>query len=83
MVNNVNGDLLEYSYNILNVWKNNFCQLLGEHCVSDVKQKEIHTAESLAPSFALEVEMAIKKLRGLNCHVLVKFRENLLKQVKH
>jgi hypothetical protein len=57
-----NGDLLADSHNILNRWKNYFSQLLNVHTVSDVRQLEIHTAESLVPgSSPLEVEIAIAK----------------------
>jgi hypothetical protein len=44
-VKDENGDLLADSYNILNRWKNCFCQLLNVHYVSDVRQIEIHMAE--------------------------------------
>jgi hypothetical protein len=43
-----NVDLLTYSHNILNRWKN-FSHLLNVHGVSDVRQIEIHTAERLVP----------------------------------
>jgi hypothetical protein len=81
----VKGDVFEYSYNILNMWRNYFCQLLNEQRVSDVKQSEIHTVESLAPEpRPFKVKMATKNLKALNRQVLVKFRENLLKQkMKH
>jgi len=39
-------------------------QLLNVHCVSDVRQKEIHTAEPLVPEPSVfVVEMAIEKLK--------------------
>jgi hypothetical protein len=31
------------------VWKNYFCQLLNAHDVNNVRQTEMHTAESLLP----------------------------------
>jgi hypothetical protein len=41
-----------------------FFQLLNVHGVSDVRQKEIHTAEPLVPEpSAFEVEMAIETLK--------------------
>jgi len=41
-----------------------FFQLLNVHGFSDVRQKEIHTAEPLVPEpSAFEVEMAIEKLK--------------------
>lgn len=40
-----------------------FSQLLNVNSVSDVRQKETHTAESLVPGhISLEVEVAIVKL---------------------
>jgi hypothetical protein len=44
-----NGNLLTASCNILNRWKTYLYQLLNVHSVSDVKQKEDHTAEQLVP----------------------------------
>jgi hypothetical protein len=42
-----NGDLLANTHYILNRWKNYFSQLLNVHNISDVRQIDIHTAESL------------------------------------
>jgi hypothetical protein len=42
-----NTDLLADSCNILKRWKNYFCQLLNLHGIHDVRQTEIHTADSL------------------------------------
>jgi hypothetical protein len=62
-VKDENSDLLAHSHNILNRWKNYFSQLLNVHNVSDVRQKEVHTAEPLVPGPSrLEVEIAIAKL---------------------
>jgi hypothetical protein len=57
-------DLLADSHNILNRWKNYFSQLLDVHRVSEVRQVEIHTAESLVldPS-PFEMEVAIAKMK--------------------
>jgi hypothetical protein len=59
-VKDENDDLLADSKNILN----RCSQLLNMHNVSDVRQMEVHTAESLVsgPSH-LEVEIAIEKLK--------------------
>jgi hypothetical protein len=64
LVKDVNRDLLADSHNILNRFKNCFSQLLHVHNVSDVRQIEVHTAESLVrvPS-CLEIEVAIAKLK--------------------
>jgi len=41
-------------------WRNHFSHLLSVYVVSDVMQKEIHTAEPIVPEpSAFEVEMAI------------------------
>jgi hypothetical protein len=62
-VKNENCDLLADSH-ILNRWKNYFSQLLNVHNASDVKQIEVHTAESLVlgPS-RHEAKIAIAKLK--------------------
>jgi hypothetical protein len=61
-VKDENGDLLADPHNILNRWKN--YSVIELHKVSDVRQIEIHTAESLVPDpCPLEVEIAIAKLK--------------------
>jgi hypothetical protein len=59
----VSGDLLADYHNILNSWKNYFSQSLNEHNVSDVGQKEVHTAEPLPGPSRLEVQTATAKLK--------------------
>jgi hypothetical protein len=49
LVKDENGDLLAESYYILNRWKNYISQLLNVHNASDVRQIEVHTAETLVP----------------------------------
>ena len=52
------------SYNIVVRWRKYFSQVLNVHWVNDVKQTEIHTAETLVPEpSAFEGEMAIEKLK--------------------
>jgi hypothetical protein len=59
-----NGYLLVDSHNILNRWKNYFCQLLNVHNVSDVRQIEEYTAEPLVPGPSrLQRETTIAKLK--------------------
>jgi hypothetical protein len=53
------GDLADF-HNILKRWKNYYSHLLNVHRASDVRQIEIHTAESLVP---FEVEIAIENLK--------------------
>jgi hypothetical protein len=75
-VKDENGDLLVDSHDILNRWKNYFSQLLNVNNVSDVRQIEVHTAESLVPGPSrLEVEIAIAKL-SINRQVVIKFLHN-------
>jgi hypothetical protein len=51
--------------------------MLNVHGVSDVRQAEIHTAELLVPEpSALEVELAIEKLKVTNHQVLIKYLQN-------
>jgi hypothetical protein len=60
LVKDENGDLA-YSHNILNRWKNYFCQLVNVCSISEVRQTEIHTVEPLVLSRSpLEVEIAVK-----------------------
>jgi hypothetical protein len=59
-----NGDLLADYGKILNRRKNYFTQLLNMHNVSDVRQIEVHTVESLVSgSSRIEVEIAIARLK--------------------
>ena len=52
------------SHSILARWMNHFSHLLNVHGVIDVRQTEIHTAESLVPEpSAADFEMAIGKLK--------------------
>jgi hypothetical protein len=64
LVKENNGSLLEDSHNILNSWKNYFCQLLNVHWVKVVSQTEVHTAEALIPeSGQCKVEIVTEKLK--------------------
>jgi hypothetical protein len=42
-------NLVTDSYSILARWRKNFFQLFNVHGVNDVRQTEIHTAETLMP----------------------------------
>jgi hypothetical protein len=48
-VKDKNDDLLAYCQNILNRWKNYFCQLLNVHDVNEVTQTGMRIAEPLEP----------------------------------
>jgi len=49
IVKDEKGDLVTDSHSIFAWWRNHFSQLLNIHWVNDVRQTEIHTAESLVP----------------------------------
>jgi hypothetical protein len=52
------------NHNILNRWKNHFCQLLNARRDNDVGRTEVHTAELLvSSSSAFEVQTAIINLK--------------------
>ena len=58
------GDLVTDYHSILARWRIHFSQLFTVHGISDVRQTEIHTAETLVPEpSAFEFEMAIEKLK--------------------
>ena len=58
------GDLVTDCHSILVRWRKYFLQLLNAHGVNDVRQREIHTAEPLAPEPSdCEVELVIEKLK--------------------
>jgi hypothetical protein len=66
-------DLLEYSHDILNDWKNHFSHLLNVNNVSDVRKREVHTAGPIMPGANhLEDEIATTKMKSINCHVVVR-----------
>jgi hypothetical protein len=75
------GDLITDSPSILAKWRNHFSELLIVHGFSDVMQTEIHTAEPLVPDLgAVEVELAIEKLKVKNHQVFIKSKQNCLRQ---
>ena len=69
--------MVKDSHSILARWRNPFSQLFNVHGVNDVRQTEIHTAETLVPEpRAFEVEMAIENLEDTNHQVLIKSQQN-------
>jgi len=61
---NEKGDLVTDSHSIMAWWMNHFSQLLDLRGINDVRQKEIRTAEPLAPEPSIfEREMANVKLK--------------------
>jgi hypothetical protein len=62
------GNLLADPHNILNRWKNYFCQLLNVYGASAVTHTEMHTAKPFVPEpSASEVEVATGKLKRYKC----------------
>jgi hypothetical protein len=62
---------------IMKGWKDYFSRLLYVGMISDIRQMEIRTAEPLGTDSSLfEVEIAIAKLKSINCQVVIKFRQN-------
>ena len=73
IVKDEKGDLVTDSYSIVTRWRNHFSQLWNAHWVNDVRQTQIHTAETLVPEpSAFEVELAIEKLESL----IARYRSN-------
>ena len=61
------GDLVIDTHSILVRWRKYFSRLLNIHAVNDVRQTEIHTAETKLPqTSAFEVDLASEKLKGHN-----------------
>jgi hypothetical protein len=58
------GDLLADSHNVLNRWRNYFCQLLNIDSINDVRQMEMCTDKLLVPEPGpLKLEIDTKKLK--------------------
>ena len=65
IVKNGKGYLVTDSHSILASQRKNFSQLPNVYDISDVKQKEIHTAEPLVPEPSVfDMEMAMEKLKS-------------------
>jgi hypothetical protein len=60
IIKDENSNLLADPQSVMSMWKNFFNQVLNVHGVHDVRQMDIHTAESLVPEPSLiKVEIAI------------------------
>ena len=58
------GDLVTDSHTTLARWRDHFSYLFNVYGVSDVRQTEIHTAETLVPELSVfDFEKAIEKLK--------------------
>ena len=80
IVKDEKGDLVADSHSIMARWRNCFSQILNVHGVSDVRQAEINTAEPLVPDpSALEVELAIEKLKSHKLPGVVQIPAELIK----
>jgi hypothetical protein len=74
LVKDERGDLLADPQKISTRWKNYFCQLLNVQGPGGIRQTEIHTAEPFVPEpSAAEVEVAIRKMKGIKNQVLIRF----------
>jgi hypothetical protein len=52
-------------HSILVMWQNHFFQLFSVHGVSDLREREIHTAQPVVLELsAFELEMAIEKVKS-------------------
>jgi hypothetical protein len=63
LVKDEKGDQLADSHDILNRWRNHFCQLLNVRGVNDFRQMEMHIAEPIVPEPSF-LEVATGKLKG-------------------
>jgi len=64
IVKDEKGDFVTDLHSILVRWRNHFSELLNVHRANDIKQTEIHTAESLVPEpSASEFQLATEKLK--------------------
>jgi hypothetical protein len=91
---NEKGDLTTDCHSILDKWRNHYSQLLNAIGVSDVRQREIQTAEPTVPQpSAFEFELPIERIKrrkspGIdqitrywsNHQVLIKSQHNRLRQ---
>jgi len=81
IIKNEKVDLFADSHSIMARWRNYFSQIFNEHGFSDVRKAEIHTAEPLVPEpSALEVELAIEKLKSHNSSGIDQIPAGLIKQ---
>jgi hypothetical protein len=66
-----NGDLLADSHNISIRWKNYFSQLSNVHGVSDIRQIEIDTAQSVCGPCPYKIKIAFVKLKRINRQIVI------------
>ena len=82
IVKDEKGDLVADPHSIMARWRNYFSQLLNVHEVNDVRPAEIHAVEPLVPEpSALEVELAIEKLKNYKSPGTVQIPAELIKAV--
>jgi hypothetical protein len=67
------GDLLADPHNILNRWKNYFCQMLNVHGACGVRQTEMHMAKPGVDQIPAELFQAGGETLCLEIHKCVKF----------
>jgi hypothetical protein len=71
-------DILVDSHKILNELKDCFCQVLNVHGAVGIRQTEMLIAKPFVPELrASDDEVAIGRLKGINCLALIRFRQKL------
>jgi hypothetical protein len=77
LVKEERGDLLVDPHNILNRWKNYFCELLNIHGVGGVRWTEMqqlsHLCQSPVPQ---RLRLLLGSWKGINLQVLISFQLN-------
>jgi hypothetical protein len=80
IIKDKNSNLLADPQNVLNRWKNFFNQVLNVHAVHDVRQMDIHTAQSLITEPSLvKVEISIFKLESYKSQGTNQIPDKLIK----
>jgi hypothetical protein len=79
LVNYENCYLLADHNNMLDMWKNDFSQLLDVNS-DDVRLIEIYKVEMLMPRPSpFEAEIALQSWKSTNCQVVINFQQNRFK----
>jgi hypothetical protein len=81
-VKDENGDVLADSHNILNMTKNYFSLSLNVKRASDVRQKEVHTAEPRVPQSSLfEDQITIVRFKKYKSPEIDHTQTEVIKQI--
>jgi hypothetical protein len=80
IIKDENGNLLAHPHSVLNRWKYFLNHVLNAHGVHEVRQMDIHMAETLmSESRLVEVEIAIGKLKSCQSPGTVQISAELIK----